>query len=138
MSWYLKTPGGGGSGGSSTLIDLTDVDVAAAFPGRFLMKDAPVRDGGTGKWIDSSPFYYLNNYYLYAGQTSLVIMDDKITEFGDQQEWYEMYKVYTDVKGVVPYDVSISNHTMTLKFVPQSVNVKVVVRLYMTSPYLLN
>lgn len=121
------------SSGSSSLTDLTDTDISQMpVPGASLIKDIPVAYGGTGDWIDKEMFYtaYLT---LSAGQSTLTYTDDLITAYGSIPQTsstalaYTRFKVYTDTPDVVPYSKSITDHTLTLKFVPQVTNVKVFV-----------
>lgn len=131
--WYLKAQlSSGGGGGSSTLAGLDDVSMGSTPPtGASLIMDAPELDGGTGEWIDKKLSVTLQGT-LTAGSTTLTFTDDIIEAYGAATPVpnlleYLIFDVYTSVKGVVPYSRDISNHTLTLKFVPQSVDVKVYV-----------
>ena len=130
--WFLKAQAVTGGGGSSTLAGLDDVSIGSTPPtGASLIMDAPELDGGTGEWIDKKLSVTLQET-LTAGSTTLTFTDDIIEAYGAATPVsnlleYLIFDVYTSVKGVVPYSKDISNHTLTLKFVPQSVDVKVYV-----------
>ena len=58
---------------------------------------------------------------LRANQTTITLTDPKITNTST-------FNVYTDIYGVVLEDISVSNHTLTLIFVKQGIDVNVKVR----------
>lgn len=130
--WFLKAQYGTGGGGSSTLYGLDDVSIETTPPtGASLIMDAPELDGGTGEWIDKKLSVTLQGT-LTAGSTTLTFTDDIIEAYGAATPVpnlleYLIFDVYTSINGAVPYSREISNHTLTLKFVPQSVDVKVYV-----------
>ena len=58
---------------------------------------------------------------LQANQTTITITNPKISNTST-------FNVYTDIYGVVLEDISVSNHTLTLIFAKQGVNISVKVR----------
>jgi hypothetical protein len=58
---------------------------------------------------------------LQANQTTITITNSKISTTST-------FNVYTDIYGVVLEDISVSNHTLTLIFGKQSVDIRVKVR----------
>lgn len=58
---------------------------------------------------------------LQANQTTITITNPKISTTST-------FNVYTDIYGVVLEDISVSNHTLTLIFVKQGIDVNVKVR----------
>lgn len=58
---------------------------------------------------------------LQANQTTITITNSKISTTST-------FNVYTDIYGVVLEDISVSNHTLTLIFAKQSVDIRVKVR----------
>lgn len=58
---------------------------------------------------------------LRANQTTITITNSKISTTST-------FNVYTDIYGVVLEDISVSNHTLTLIFVKQGIDVNVKVR----------
>ena len=58
---------------------------------------------------------------LRANQTTITLTDPKITNAST-------FNVYTDIYGVVLEDISVSNHTLTLIFVKQGIDINVKVR----------
>lgn len=143
---------GGGGGGSESLSGLTDVSLSQGYqqhPGRSLMLKRLSHSGSDQyKWQDGDLFidFYDDNYpsqsqygtKLQAGQSTLVITDDA---FKDDYDVYDMeypfMQIYTTKQGLAPYSKVIDGTagTLTLKFVPQSEDITVFVRLVMSSPY---
>ena len=149
--WFLKAQyATGGSGGSESLSGLTDVELSSSYllhPGKVLMLthlDNPRRF----RWQEHSLFidFYDAHYpwqseygtTLQAGQSTLVITDDAFKDGYDENSMeYPFMQIYTNKQGLAPYGKVIDGTagTLTLKFVPQSVDVEIFVRLVMCSPF---
>lgn len=147
--WFLKAQYTTG-GGSSKLSELTDVELSSSYllhPGKVLMLthlDNPRRF----RWQEHSLFidFYDAHYpwqseygtMLQAGQSTLVITDDAFKDDYDENDMiYPFMQIYTNKQGLAPYSKVIDGTagTLTLKFVPQNVDVEVFVRLVMCSPF---
>lgn len=150
--WHLKAQLSSGGGGSESLSGLTDVSLSQGYqqhPGRSLMLKRLSHSGSDQyKWQDGDLFidFYDDNYpsqsqygtKLQAGQSTLVITDDAFKDGYDVYDMeYPFMQIYTTKQGLAPYSKVIDgvSGTLTLKFVPQSEDVTVFVRLVMSSPY---
>lgn len=141
--WFLKAQYATGGGGRSKLSELTDVELSSSYllhPGRVLMLE---RISNTNhKWVDAELTYDMYdtrlgaNTILPAGQSTLTIYDDIFSSDKYSRGWYEIMKIYTSKPGLAPYSKVIDevNSCVTLKFVPQTEDVDVFIRLEMTSP----
>jgi len=135
---------GGGGGGSESLSGLIDVELSSGYllhPGRVLMLDR--LSNTNNKWVDTELTYDMYatasgaNTILPAGQSTLTIYDDIFSSDKYSRGWYEIMKIYTSKQGLAPYSKVVDevNSCITLKFVPQTEDVEVFIRLEMTSPY---
>ena len=107
---------GGGGGGASVLDDLDDVTISSPANGQILKYN-----GTAQRWENGAVFTDLVGT-LTAGQTSVTISNAIITTASTVD-------VYTDVFGVNPTAVSVSNGSVTLTFDAQANDVNVKVRI---------
>lgn len=141
--WFLKAQ-------RRLLRQMEDVELTSSYqlhPGKILMLTR-LSNPNRFRWQERSLFidFYDAHYpsqseygtTLQAGQSTLVITDDAFKDGYDENSMeYPFMQIYTNKQGLAPYSKVIdgTDGTLTLKFVPQSVDVEVFVRLVMCSPF---
>lgn len=125
MAWYLKTPGGGGSGGASSVEDLTDVTISNPGLGQVLALTGP-----TG-W-KNLPSGVVLEVDVPANTSQVNVSFSDYDSFPSEFRNYTYLPepiMYTSVKGLAPYSVEWTSIDpvppkritgVQLKFVPQS------------------
>lgn len=104
----------GGGGGASTLAGLSDVSISSPSYGHQLIWD------GT-KWVNIK-LSTEETGVLIAGETSVTISNAAINA-------KSTIDIYTDVYGVSPTDVTVSDGSVTLTFEARQTNLDVKVRI---------
>lgn len=126
-------PGAGGGGGASALADLTDVSLQTTALRRSRHQQLTlVRNGSNWYWTNKGVNIELSGT-LYAGVSTLTLQTDD-SEFDFDDDYGAEPEIFTSVKGVVPYDVSVSGNAVTMKFIPQSAPLTVYARFTLDGP----